>query len=110
MAKEKVTLKLTPDALKSVVYFVELSLSFLKLQRGSPDYVQAHLHSVILGGLLKKKLAPAMVFPGKENRISLSIEQALVIQIVSNFWDFTDFDDYTGAVLIDILEKIRTAL
>jgi len=109
MAKEKVALKLSPDELRVLQSFVHLNLESLKSQELSWDASMAHLLSIILAGLLKKKLAPALIFPKKETKLTLSMEQALAFEIAASAWDFTDFDEFTGALLLYILEQIRIA-
>lgn len=99
---EKVTLKLGPAGLHSLGNFIGQVLA--ELDRND-DWDQ--LLGYILAALLKKKIAPKLVFPAKENSLQLKQEEAKAIKIACTKVDLVDMEDYTAAVMIDISNKLR---
>lgn len=102
MAREKVKFKWKPDELRVVHDFVALMISNLRTDR-EDDW--SKLLICELSGILKK-LAPVLVFPKRENSLSLKLQEALAFKLAGEDYDLSDFDDYTANVLLQVFHRI----
>lgn len=99
---EKVRLKLRYNEVCALGQFIQFALTRLD---GKNEW--HHLLGYVLQGILKKKLAPAMIYPKAEIRLQFKRDESTAIKIASNLIDLVELDNYVAAVMIDLSTKLK---
>lgn len=102
MEKKKVSFKWSASELNVIDGLARYLLEHLG------NDIEEKLAAVILQRLIEK-LAPKVAFPGKENKVSLRLDEAYALLLASQRVDLAAIDDFSGAVIMrtfNVIDRI----